>query len=59
MCDKQICYIKKVRCCVLTCVVKLPSIAMTGWNLEARAFESFQVLTSVVLLGYDAMMLGK
>jgi len=44
---------------VLTCVVKLPSIAVTGWNLEARVFERFQVLTSVVLLGCDAMLLGK
>jgi len=44
---------------VLTCGVKLPSIAVTGWNLEARAFEKFQIITSVILLGCDAMLLGK
>jgi len=48
-----------VRCCVLTCAVKLPSIAVTGWNLEARAFERFQILAPMVLLGCGAMLLGK
>jgi hypothetical protein len=44
---------------VLTFVVKLPNIVVTGWKLGAGSFARFQVLAAVVLLGCDAMFLGE